>query len=124
MRNKGLTAAVLMSLAGAGCVERTLSIDSNPPGALVSLNDQEIGRTPVTRDFVWYGTYDVAPREEGYEPRKTKGKVWAPWWQWPPFGLVAELLPVTLEDHHSLQYALRPPATRQTDPETLIARGE
>ncbi|MFB3120043.1 MAG: PEGA domain-containing protein [Stenotrophomonas maltophilia] len=34
-------------------------ITSEPPGALVWLNDREIGRTPVDVDFEFYGRYDV-----------------------------------------------------------------
>ena len=32
-----------------------MTIHSNPEGALVYLNDQELGRTPLTRDFpaIW-----------------------------------------------------------------------
>ena len=49
---------LLMCLAG-GCVERELVVESDPDGALVYMNDQELGRTPIRRDFQWYGTYDV-----------------------------------------------------------------
>ena len=89
-----------------GCeVQRSLTVQSNPAGALVYLNDQEVGRTPVTRDFKWYGTYDVEVRADGYETLRTKAKVWAPWWQWVPFDLAAAFIP-GLEDHHELQFTL------------------
>ncbi|MGZ3388170.1 MAG: PEGA domain-containing protein, partial [Isosphaeraceae bacterium] len=45
-----------------GCVEQTMTIQSDPPGALVYMNDQELGRTPLTKDFTWYGDYDVQVR--------------------------------------------------------------
>ena len=32
---------------GAGCVQRKLTVRTDPPGALVFLNDQEIGRSPA-----------------------------------------------------------------------------
>jgi len=89
-----------------GCVRRTLNVTSEPPGALVYLNDQEVGRTPLKRDFTWYGTYDVAVRKDGFETLKTKSRVIAPWWQWPPFDLVAELLPLRLHDQKNLHYAM------------------
>ncbi len=54
-------------LFGSGCVQRQLTVTTDPPGTLVHLNGQEFGRTPVTRDFTWYGTYDVELRKEGYE---------------------------------------------------------
>jgi hypothetical protein len=48
----------------AGCVERTITINSEPQGALVYLNDEEVGRTPVSVPFLYYGTYDVRLEHE------------------------------------------------------------
>jgi hypothetical protein len=44
------TAAVglLTLLAVAGCVQRRMTIRSNPPGALVYVDDYQIGTTPVS----------------------------------------------------------------------------
>ncbi len=47
-----------------GCVERTISISSEPSGALVHLNDEEVGRTPLTVPFTFYGTYSVRVTHE------------------------------------------------------------
>jgi hypothetical protein len=119
---------ILCFLAGivgtAGCVERTLSIQSNPPGALVYMNDQEVGRTPLKRRFLWYGYYDVQVRKDGYQSLNTTTPVIAPWWQWVPFDLVAELLPVQLEDNHDLSYHLQPQSQVQVDPEAIVERGQ
>ena len=114
--------ACLGGLLG-GCVERTLTIDSDPPGALVYLNDQEVGRTPLKREFTWYGWYDVALRMEGYRPLKTSSEVIAPAWLWVPFDLAAELLPFPVEDRHRLHYKLKPETEEDVDPQTIIARG-
>src|SRR5688500_8387276 len=73
--------------AAPGCVQRTLQVESDPPGALVYLNGEEAGRTPMRKNFVWYGTYDVQLRKEGYHTLSRETKVWAPWWQWPPIDL-------------------------------------
>ncbi len=56
----------------------------------------------------WYGKYDVAVRKEGYETLKTERWVVAPWWQWPPIDLVAELLPLPLRDRRRLSFELEP----------------
>ena len=108
----------------AGCVERTLRVTSEPQGALVYLNDQEVGRTPLTRQFLWYGTYDVAVRKEGYATLKGKSNVIAPLWQWVPFDLIAELLPFHLEDRHNLHYRLKPVSEETADPEQMVRRGQ
>jgi hypothetical protein len=105
-----------------GCVRRSLTVTSDPPGALVYLNGQEFGRTPVTRDFTWYGDYDVALRKEGYETLKTSGKVIAPWWQWVPFDLTAEMLP--LHDRQKLSYKLKPTTEAAVEPQVLLSRAE
>src|SRR6202000_2421377 len=48
----------------SGCVERKITIGSAPAGAIVTLNDEEVGRTPVTVPFTWYGDYDIVLRLE------------------------------------------------------------
>src|SRR5262249_46782603 len=46
---------LLATVCASGCgVHRSLTIKSDPAGALVYLNGLEVGRTPVTRDFLWY----------------------------------------------------------------------
>lgn len=99
-----------------------MTLTSNPPGALVYLNDQEVGRTPVTREFTWYGDYDVQLRKEGYETVKTHTRVNAPVWQWIPFDLFAELFP--LRDEQRFSYTLRPASTEPVDTDAILARGE
>jgi hypothetical protein len=113
-----------LSIASVGCeVDRTITVQTDPPGALVYLNDVEIGRTPVTRPFKWYGTYDVEIRKEGFVPIKTTAKVWAPWWGWPPIDFATSFVP-NVQDHRSLSYALELPPAQAVDPEVLVQRGE
>lgn len=111
----------LLSLGGCG-VERTLTVRSEPPGALVYLNGEEAGRTPMRKSFLWYGTYDVQLRKEGYVTRSEEAKVWAPWWQIPPIDLVAELVPLPLQDNHTVSFRLRATPEEQTDPHRVIQR--
>lgn len=113
---------IVVAFAAGGCVTRTLTVRSDPPGALVYMNDQEIGRTPVTRSFMWYGIYDVELRKDGFESIKTTAPVIAPWWQWIPVDFAAEFFNVT--DHHELMYTLRPASEAQAEPDVLIQRGE
>ncbi len=113
-----------MGCALTGCVEQTLSVDSNPPGAIVYLNDQEVGRTPFETNFKWYGTYDVTLRKEGYTTLKTQAKVIAPAWNWIPLDLFAALWPTTFMDKHDLQFTLKPLSETEVDPARLVRRGE
>jgi len=117
-----VTASVTAALAAGGCVERTLQIQSEPPGALVHLNGEEAGRTPMRKNFVWYGTYDVQLRKEGYVTESADTKVWAPWWQIPPIDFLAELVPVPLEDRHTVEYRLTPLGIEHSDPDAILKR--
>ena len=120
LRVKTSLALACVGLTFAGCVHRRLTVTTDPPGALVHLNGQEFGRTPVTRDFTWYGTYDVQLRKEGYETQKTRGEVIAPWWQWVPFDLFAEMFPIT--DRRALHYTLTPTTQATADPARMFDR--
>jgi hypothetical protein len=103
-----------------GCITRLVTVKSNPPGALVYLNDQEVGRTPVTREFQWYGIYDVLLRKDGYQTLKTHAQVSAPWWQFIPLDFLTDLLPMTDERVVSFDLAVQQPA----DPEEVLNNGE
>lgn len=74
-------------------MQRTIHVTSEPAGALVWLNDEEVGRTPVAVPFTFYGTYDVRLEKEGFDPLWTTGEAEMPWWELPGPDLVAELMP-------------------------------
>ncbi len=109
-------------LTACGCVQRQMHITSEPAGALVYMNDEEVGRTPLTRDFLWYGNYDVQVRKPGFETLDTNAQVTAPWWQWPPFDLFAELMPFRPTDRRDLHFALQPTDETEVDPQAMIER--
>ena len=81
-----------------GCVEREMTITSEPAGALVYISDVEVGRTPVTKSFTWYGDYEIILRRDGYQTLKTHANINAPAHQLPPFDLFAEIAPWTIHD--------------------------
>ena len=66
-----LCLAVLFCCLMLGCGDRTISITSSPSGALVWVNDREVGRTPVQIGFIYDGQYDVRIERDGYEPIMT-----------------------------------------------------
>ena len=67
-------------LTGAvGCVERTARIETDPPGAIVIVNDEEVGISPVRFSFLWYGDYEIILRKQGYRTLKTHHPIDAPW---------------------------------------------
>ena len=106
-------------LLSTGCVERTISITSEPPGALVWLNDREVGRTPIEVDFLYYGIYDVRITKDGYEPLLTTGEARPPWWDNVPLDLIAEMVPGQTEARFDWHYVLE---SRSDDREALLER--
>lgn len=91
-RVSALILIVCLCVLSLGCVERRLLITSEPAGALVYLNDQEVGRTPLEVPFTWYGTYDVRLEREGYKTLNTQQTAEQPWWEKPGPDLVAEAM--------------------------------
>jgi len=88
-----LGVGLTVGLGVGGCVERTIFITSDPPGALVHLNDVEVGVTPVEVGFTWYGVYDVRVEKDGYEPLMTSARARAPFWEAPGIDLIAAMAP-------------------------------
>jgi hypothetical protein len=110
-----LLTLTILTLA-TGCVERSLTITSSPPGALVYLNEEEIGHSPVKRPFLWYGNYDVTLRQDGYETLKTTQDVKPPLFQIVPFDLFAEILPFQYKDDQTFNFVMKPLAEPETRP--------
>jgi len=116
-------AAVALCGSLAGCVQRRMMIRSDPPGALVYVDNYEIGTTPVSTNFTYYGTREIRLVKEGYETLTVKEPVPAPWYQVPPLDFVTEnLLPGELRDHRTFQYQLAPQMIVPT--EELLQRAE
>jgi len=105
-----------------GCVERQLTINTEPQGALVALNDEEIGTSPVTVSFNWYGDYCVRISKEGYETLDTHRKLKAPWYDHFPFDFFAMLNPKRTVDSYEWTFELAPP--QEISREKLIQNAE
>jgi hypothetical protein len=100
-----MTAAILLS----GCVERQLTINTEPQGALIVLNDEEIGISPVNVAFNWYGDYTVRINKEGYQSLDTHKKLKRPTKDVFPFDFFYEVLtPKTYVDKYEWTFALTP----------------
>ena len=92
-----------------GCVERKLTINTKPQGALVVLNDEEIGESPVTTNFNWYGDYCIRINKKGYETLKTHQKLNAPWYDHFPFDFFTQVVyPGRIVDSYEWQFELSP----------------
>lgn len=119
--------------AHCGCVLRSLTIDSNPAGAMVYLDDEPIGETPVTTTFTYYGTRKITIEKtdaEGrllYERKIVYEKIKPPLYQVFPLDFFSEIvLPVELKDEHYLNYQLEPfrQLTKEEQQKTVLKNAE
>jgi hypothetical protein len=120
----GVLAAMALGVL-AGCMTRTIEITSEPSGALVTLNDVEVGRTPVRAEFTYYGVYDVLLTREGYEPLRTSARARAPVYELPPVDLAANAIPGathTVRWHFVLEEALESRGDRAAMERDLLER--
>ena len=87
-----LTVILITVITLTGCVERKLTINTEPQGALIVLNDEEIGQSPVTVSFNWYGDYDVRISKAGCQTMKTHRQLKGPWYDYFPFDFFAQVI--------------------------------
>ena len=104
MRAVWIFAALMMVLSVSGCVERKLTIVTEPSDAVVWLNDEEVGTTPVTVNFNWYGDYSVRIEKPGYEILNTHRKLERPAHDRFPLDFFAELSPKQTIDEYTWQF--------------------
>jgi hypothetical protein len=90
-----------------GCVERKLTIITEPSGALVALNDEEIGFSPVTVGFEWYGDYSVRITKDGYQTLNTHQNLKRPLRDVAPFDLLDDMFR-TRTDAYTWTFELEP----------------
>ena len=113
---------VLASICGFGCIERTLTINTEPEGATVFLNDQDVGRSPVRVPFTWYGDYDIVIRKPGFETIRTNHRIDTPWYEFPGIDIITEcLIPLTVHDDRVLETYVMERQQHPTDQALLQA---
>jgi len=118
-----LAAAVIAGLFICGCVERQLTINTVPQNAVVTLNDEEIGQSPVTVSFNWYGDYRVRIAKEGYETLNTHKELKAPLHDKFPFDFFAQVLnPKKIVDKYDWTFTLEP--AKEPDRDKLIQNAQ
>lgn len=110
---------LLTMIALGGCVERKIFITSEPPGALVRVNDVEVGVTPVEVKYTWYGAYDVQLEKDGYDDLTTQATTKAPLHAAPGLDVLAGLWPGTIKDHVLWHFELTP---ADDDPDAAVER--
>lgn len=120
IKNNVLLGLITLSLIGlTGCVERTLTVRTQPEDAVIYLNDEEIGTSPTTVSFQWYGDYNIRITKEGYQTLKTHQELKAPLHDFFPFDFFAQVLwPGQIKDNYEWTFDLEP--LKPTDRDQLI----
>ncbi len=100
-------------IAFSGCVTRSITVKTNPSNALVYIDDELIGESPVTIPFTYYGTRKIMIErkdEDGvltHERTIAFEKIKAPVYEVFPLDFFSELLwPRELKDDQVLSYNL------------------
>jgi PEGA domain len=113
LRAKGRAVAALLLLVAlslfSGCVERRYTVRTDPPGAIVIVNGEDIGPAPASKSFVFYGDREITLMLDGYETKTVMQPIKAPWWD----NLLTEfftenLVPLSLRDEREFKYQMTP----------------
>ncbi|MBS0190764.1 MAG: PEGA domain-containing protein [Phycisphaerales bacterium] len=122
--NLARPAIALLTFCLAGCSQRVIEITSEPSGALVTLNDVQLGRTPLQTDFTFYGDYDILLTKPGYEPLRTKATANTPIYERVPLDLATSPIPYesVVRWHYKLQPTLESTQAKQQFEDDLIGR--
>lgn len=110
-----------MLVLGSGCVRRVVQITSDPDGAVVWMNDREVGSTPCEVEILHYGKYDVRVEKPGWEPVMTGRSANAPLWDLPGPDFFAELVPAEIESRNVWHFQL---VVESDDPDAVLLRAE
>jgi PEGA domain len=118
-----ITLCLALCAAAGGCVHRRFTVRTNPPGARLFVDDYEIGTTPVSHDFTYYGTRKIRLVKDGYETLTILQPIPTPWWDLPGIDFVTEnLIPTELRDHRVLDFQMQPQVIVPT--EQLMGRAD
>ncbi len=106
--------AVLACVSQSGCapngsVVRRLTILSDPPGAMVYVDEEPIGTTPCSVSYIYYATRKIVLVKDGFATRTVMQEIPAPWYQYFPLDFVSEnVSPWEIRDERTVKFKLSP----------------
>ena len=112
MHQKKIANILMVSLifvSLSGCVQRRLIIRSQPEGALVTIDRQRIGLSPLSVPYVYSGTREIQLEKDGYQTIKVQQRVDPTWYEKFPVSFVTEnFWPRELRDERLLEFQMEP----------------
>lgn len=122
-RTTALVTCALLCVVSSGCVERQMTLVTEPSGAVAYYNGESVGRTPTTFHFTYYQPADLRFERDGCRTLRVIQPVKAPAYQVFPLDFFAEVLwPFTIRDEHTFRYTLEP--AEDTTVEALVERAD
>jgi len=107
---------LVVLITAPGCVRRRMTVRTNPPGAVVSVDNQLIGTSPAASSFVYYGTREIRVEKDGYRTETVKTRINPPWYQYPGLDFISETLwPWEIRDERIIDVELVPQVLETTD---------
>ena len=86
-----------------------MTVRTNPPGAVVSVDNQVIGTTPAATTFTYYGTREIRVEKDGFRTETIRQRINPPWYEYPGLDFVAETLwPGEIRDERIVDVELVP----------------
>ena len=119
-----LNLCILLALiCSTGCIRKRMTIRTSPPGAMVYIDKQPIGLTPVSTSFTYYGTRSFEIVRDGYRTEKFLRKINPPWYAIPPLDFASETLwPFEQRDERIIDVQMSPEPV--VPKEALVASAE
>jgi hypothetical protein len=93
-----------------------MTVRSDPPGALVLVDGEEVGYTPCAVDFTYYGTREIQLIKPGFETVTRLERLPTPWYQVPPLDFISDnFTPFKITNRHEFAYHLQPQRRVETN---------
>ncbi len=114
-------AIFLCGQIGCNSVKRRLIVRTQPEGALVSIDRQPVGYSPVSVPFTYYGTRQIQLEMDGFETIDVQERIAPPFYDSFPMSFITEnFSPRERRDNRVLDFQLVP--KQQTNESQLIER--
>src|SRR6266581_2811438 len=109
---------LLLAAGGlTGCVERRFIVETDQPGTVVLVNNQQLGgQTPADGFFDYYGKYRFALIKDGYQTQQVVQDIAPPWFEYAGLDFFSEnVWPFVIRDTRRFYYLMQPLQTPNID---------
>jgi len=126
--SRALLLLIPLCVLGTGCAaKRTLTVESEPSGATLRIDDRVVGITPYTEEFFDYGTRRITLYKQGFKSSSQLVELDPPWYGRFPIDIFTEILfPWGWKDQHKRKVVLEPVPETVTAPdlEAVLQKAE